>query len=349
MTISTRTKQISLVAMWAALLAACSAGAPSSFGIPAATRGQTSSTARIALPQAIRERGRHPMRPDRCAGNRLYFSDLTNSVIDSFGASGGAGACTVTTNGISNPLGIWENPTAGTYYEDLFVANAGNGTAVAFKTPMSNTSKPIWQFKVGSAASDVVQDRSGNVYVAVYGTPNIAVFKPPFDSCSYPGACSASYTITDPCGTVYWLATEGKGDVYSNNYCGYVSLFVAPIAPGAVGTPLSGVSFGEPGGMLVDNKFELVVNDPGTRKVSVYGLSPEEDEATFRYALTPYSGAIAGIGLDQADKFLWGANVTATQGQQYRFTSGGRMTSATATDPTLVTPMGAAARPSGGD
>jgi hypothetical protein len=332
----------------ALLLAGCSAGTSSAFG-PSTMPSGPETASRIALPQRIHGAGPRRVRPDRCAGNGLYFSDFTNSVIDSFGATGGAAACTVTTTGVSNPIGIWENPVAGTYYEDLFVANAGNGLAVAFKTPITNTSKPMWQFKVGSVASDVVQDQSGKVYVAVYGTPNIDVFSPPFGSCNYPGACAPSYTITDPCGSVYWLATDGKGDVYSNNYCGYVSLFLAPITAGAVGTPLTGVSYAQPGGIIVDKKFELVVNDPGTGKISVYGLSPEEDLASFRYALSPYSGAIAGIGLDQANKFLWGANSAATQGQRYRFTSGGGITAPTATDPTLVTPMGAAARPSGGD
>ncbi|HEY6485547.1 MAG TPA: hypothetical protein VIX83_04100 [Candidatus Cybelea sp.] len=346
MTTFTLTKQAALVTLAASLLAGCSAGTSSALGPPAIPRGP--ATASIAFPQRTQGPGPRRVHPDRCAGNRLYFSDYKNSVIDSFGASGGTAACTVTRNGVSNPMGIWENPITGTYYEDLFVANAGNGLAVAFKTPMTSSSTPMWQFKVGSAASDVVQDRSGNVYVAVYGTPNIDVFKPPFDSCGYPGDCSPSYTITDPCGKVYWLATDGKGDVYSNNYCGHVTLFVAPITSGAVGTTLAGVSYAEPGGMVVDKKFELVVNDPGTGKISVYGLSPLDGAAFFRYALSPYSGVIAGIGLDLANKFLWGAN-NAMQGQRYQFTSGGVGPGATATDPTLVMPMGAAARPSGAD
>jgi hypothetical protein len=348
MTISTLSKQTAIITLAASLLAGCGAGASSAFG-PSTVAGGAATASRFPLPQRSHESGPRRVRPDRCAGNALYFSDFTNSVIDSFGASGGTAACTVTTTGVSNPVGIWENPVAGAYYEDLFVANAGNGLAVAFKTPVTNTSKPMWQFKVGTVASDVVQDQSGKVYVAVYGTANIDVFSPPFDSCNYPGACSPSYTITDPCGSVYWLATDGKGDVYSNNYCGYVSLFLAPIIAGAVGTPLTGVSYAQPGGIIIDKKFELVVNDPGIGKISVYGLSPEEDLASFRYALAPYSGAIAGIGLDQANKFLWGANSSETQGQRYRFTSGGGITAPTATDPTLVTPMGAAARPSGGD
>ncbi len=329
----------------ALLLAGCSAGASSAFGPPVASGGAATAS-RIALPQKNLRPALGRVRPDRCAGNALYFSDYTNSVIDSFGASGGAIACTVTPNGVSNPIGIWEQPVSGTYYEDLFVANSGNGTAVAFKTPLTSSSSPMWQFKVGSAASDVVQDQFGNVYVAVYGTSNIDVFSPPFGSCSYPNACSPSYTITDPCGSVYWLATDGKGDVYSNNYCGYVTLFVTPIASGAVGTALSGVGYSQPGGMIVDKKNELVVNDPGTAKVNVYGLNPLRGVASFRYGLSPYSGSIAGIGLDKSNKFLWGANSATMQGQQYSLDSGGTASGVTATDTTLVMPMGAAARPS---
>lgn len=348
MTNSSTTSHAAIAMFAALLLAGCSAGGTSTLGPPLVS-GAIAATSRISLPQANRRPAHSRIRPDRCAGNALYFSDFTNSVIDSFDAGGGSRACTVTPNGVSQPMGIWENPATGTYYEDLFVANAGNGVAVAFKTPMSSTSKPMWQFKVGSAASDVVQDRSGNVYAAVYGTPNVDVYSPPFDSCNYPGACDPTYTITDPCGKVYWLATDGKGDVYSNNYCGYVTLFVAPIASGAVGTPLAGVSYTQPGGMIVDKKFELVVNDPGTGKISVYGLSPLDDLATFRYALSHYSGVIAGIGLDKTNKFLWGANNATVAGQRYQFTSGGTGPGATATDPSLVMPMGAAARPSGGD
>ncbi|MGA9017350.1 MAG: hypothetical protein WB438_00225 [Candidatus Cybelea sp.] len=328
----------------ALLLAGCSAGASSAFGPPAASSG-AASPSRVALPQKNLRPVHLRARPDHCAGNALYFSDYQNSVIDSFGASGGRIACTVTNAGVSNPMGIWVQPVSGTYYEDLFVANSGNGTAVAFKTPLTSASVPMWQFKVGTAASDVVQDMSGNVYVAAYGTPNIDVFTPPFDACDYPNACAPSFTITDPCGSVYWLATDGKGNVYSNNYCGYVTLFLPPIASGEVGTVLSGISYGSPGGMIVDKKNELVVNDPASGKIKVYGLNPLDGEASLRYGLAPYGGQIFGIGLDKTNKFLWGANVSAAQGQRYTFTSGGTE-GTTATDPTLVLPMGAAARPS---
>jgi hypothetical protein len=327
----------------ALLLAGCSAGASSAFG-PAAVSGGA-ATASQALPQKNLRPAHGRVRPDRCAGNALYFSDYQNSIIDSFGASGGSIACTVTTTGISNPMGIWVQPVSGTYYEDLFVANSGNGTAVAFKTPLTSASVPMWQFKVGTAASDVVQDMSGNVYVAAYGTPNIDEFTPPFDACGYPNACSPSFTITDPCGSVYWLATDGKGNVYSNNYCGYVTLFLPPISSGEVGTALSGISYGSPGGMIVDKKNELVVNDPAYGKINVYGLNPLDGEASLRYGLAPYGGQILGIGLDKSNKFLWGANVSAAQGQRYSFRSGGTG-GTTASDPTLVQPMGAAARPS---
>jgi DNA-binding beta-propeller fold protein YncE len=97
--------------------------------------------------------------------------------------------------------------------------------------------------------------------------------------------------------------------------------------------------------MIVDKKNELVVNDPGYDKINVYGLNPLRGEAAFRYGLSPYGGQIFGIGLDKSNKFLWAANAVAAQGQQYSFTSGGTE-GTTATDPTLVQPMGAAARPS---
>jgi hypothetical protein len=328
----------------ALLLAGCSAGASSAFGPPAVSSG-AATTSGIALPQQNLRPAHGRVHPDRCAGNALYFSDYKNSVVDSFGASGGSVACTVTATGVSNPIGIWVQPVPGTYYDDLFVANSGNGMAVAFKTPLTSASLPMWQFKVGTAASDVVQDMSGNVYVAAYGTPNIDVFKPPFGACGYPSACSPSFTITDPCGRVYWLVTDGKGNVYSNNYCGYVTLFLPPISSGEVGTALSGISYGSPGGMIVDKHNELVVNDPAYDKIKVYGLDPLDGEASLRYALAPYGGQILGIGLDQSNKFLWGANASAVQGQQYYFASGGTETT-TATDPSLVEPMGAAARPS---
>jgi hypothetical protein len=344
MTKSSTTSHAANATFAALLLAGCSAGASTAFGPPAISSG-AAATSRVALPQKNLRPAHGRVRPDRCAGNALYFSDYQNSVIDSFGASGGSIACTVTTAGLSNPMGIWVQPVSGTYSEDLFVANSGDGMAVAFKTPLTSASVPMWQFKVGTAASDVVQDMSGNVYVAAYGTPNIDVFRPPFDACSYPNACSPSFTITDPCGTVDWLATDGKGNVFSNNYCGYVTLFLPPISSGEVGTALSGIGYGSPGGIIVDKKNELVVNDPGYGKINVYGLNPLHGEASLRYGLAPYSGQILGIGLDKSNKFLWGANASAAQGQQYHFTSSG--TEGTiAADPTLVQPMGAAARPS---
>ena len=321
----------------AAILAGCSAGASSAFGpstpIPA-TRASASTTP-------------HGVASDRaCAGNALYFSDNQNSTIDSFNAAGGTHACTVTASGLANPMGIWVQPVAGTYFNYLFAANAGNGTAVAYKTPLNDASVPQWQFNAGGAASDVVQDMFGNVYVAQYGTPNIAVFTPPFSGCAYPSGCSPSYSITDPCGTVDWLATDGKGDVYSNNYCGYVTLFVTPVSAGEVGTKLVGTAVTQPGGMIVDKHNELVVNDQGTGKITSYGLNVLRSEATARFTLAPYSGAIFGIGLDKANKFLWGANVTAVAGQRYSFSAAGTGGTPTATDPNLVVPFGAAVRPS---
>jgi hypothetical protein len=319
------------------ILAACSAGASPAFGPSGA----------IPAARAVAPAARHGVAPDRaCAGNALYFSDNQNSTIDSFNALGGTYACTITAGGLSNPMGIWVQPVAGTYYNYLFAANAGNGTAVAYKTPLTNSSVPEWQFNAGGVASDVVQDMFGNVYVAEYGTPNIAVFTPPFSACAYPSGCSPAYSIADPCGTVDWLATDGKGDVYSNNYCGYVTLFVTPIAAGEVGTKLVGTAFSQPGGMIVDKHNELVVNDQATDKITSYGLNVLRSEATARFTLAPYSGAIFGIGLDKTNKFLWGANVTADAGQRYSFSAGGIGGTPSASDPSLVVPFGAAVRPS---
>ncbi len=334
-----------VAATFAALvLTGCTAGAPSLSGaglLPAAAPKSAVPALRRTSPAV-----RPPLRPDTCAGNALYFSDYQNSVIDSFGAAGGASACTVSPNGVSNPIGIWVQPVAGTYHNDLFVANSGNGTAVAFKTPLRNTSKPVWQFNTGGSPSDVVQDIFGNVYVAIYGTPKIAVFAPPFGGCAYPTGCGPTAAIQDPCGYVYWLATDGKGDVYSNNYCGYVSLFTTPIAAGATGVPLSGASYVSPGGMVVDKHNRLVVNDPSSTKITAYRLNVLDAEATPAFSLALYSGAIFGIGLDKSDKFLWGANAAPAQGQEYSYAAGGTGPLLTATDATLVEPMGAAARPS---
>jgi hypothetical protein len=328
-------------------LAGCSAGASSGLGSGSFVPASETAHSAPGLPAPARHAFRG-VRPDHCAGNKLYFTDYQNSVMDSFGASGGSSACTVTANGLSNPIGIWVQPV-GSYSGVIFAANAGNGTAVAYKPPLSSSSVPMWQFNIGSAASDVVQDNSGNVYVAAYGTAKIFVFTPPFSGCSYPAGCSPSFAITDPCGSVYWLATDGKGNVYSNNYCGYVSVFVTPITTGAVGVALSGAAYTQPGGMVVDKRNELVLNDPGTGKINVYGLNPLHYEAGFRFALAPYSGAIAGITLDKSNKFLWGANSPAMAGQRYAFSSGGAGGTPTATDPTLVLPMGAAANPPSND
>lgn len=330
----------------ALLLAGCSgsaAGPSSGVLVPSAT---SRGVAAPALPR-VSSTSRRAVRPDTCAGNALYFSDYQKSVIDSFDAGGGGTACTVTANGIANPIGIWVQPVAGAYHNDLFVANSGNGTAVAFKTPITNVSKPLWQFNTGGQPSDVVQDMSGNVYVAVYGTPNIEVFTPPFAACAYPTGCGPAYAINDACGAVFWLATDGKGDVYSNNYCGYVSLFIAPVRAGTTGTVLAGATYVQPGGMIVDRNNGLVINDPGSNKITSYRLNVLRAEATLAFTLAPYTGVIWGIGLDQTDKFLWGANSTAVAGQEYRYTAGGTGPRAIATDPTtLAFPMGAAARPS---
>ncbi len=332
------------IATCAALLpTGCSAGGSSTLSSGLVPAGAAQKGA-PALPRVTGSFGRS-VRADTCAGNGVYVADYKNSVVDSFPATGGSSACTVTKNGISNPIGIWVQPVAGVYYNDLFVANSGNGTAVAFKTPIHNTSKPTWQFNTGGLPSDVVQDMFGNVYVAIYGTPKIDVFTPPFDACAYPTGCSAAYGITDPCGSVYWLATDGKGDVYSNNYCGYVSLFVAPVRASAVGSPLSGASYVDPGGMIVDRHNRLIVNDPGSDKITTYGLDVLDGVAVPAFSLALYSGDILGIGLDKSDKFLWGANAALTQGQEYPFTSGGAGPVAITGDPTLVYPMGTAARP----
>ncbi len=342
----TSTLANSLVATIAAatLLAGCTASS-SSLVPPNASSNVAATGGRFTLPP-------HPARPasrverdDLCAGNAIYFSDYDNSVIDSFGATGGSSACTVTPGGLSNPMGIWVQPVAGTYHNYLFAANSGNGTAVAFKTPLHSTSKPVWQFNAGGSPSDVVQDQFGNVYVAVYGTEKIDVFTPPFSSCAYPNGCAPSYVITDPCGSVYWLATDGKGDVYSNNYCGYVTLFITPITAGEVGTPMTGVGYVSPGGMIVDRHNRLVVNDPSSQKIAVYRLNVESAQATFAFGLAPYTGAIFGIGLDKTDSFLWGANAPATAGQRFTYASGGTGGTPSATDPTLVLPLGAAVRP----
>jgi hypothetical protein len=328
------------------LLAGCSGSAAGPSSAELVPRATSRGLAAPALPRAS-STARHGVRPDTCAGNALYFSDYQSSVIDSFDASGGSGACTVTVNGIANPIGIWVQPVSGPYHNDLFVANSGNGTAVAFKTPINNMSKPLWQFNTGGEPSDVVQDMSGNVYVAVYGTPTIDVFRPPFAACAFPTGCGPSYAISDACGAVFWLATDGKGDVYSNNYCGYVSLFIAPIGAGTTGTVLSGATYAQPGGMIVDRNNGLVINDPGSNKITSYRLNVLGASASPAFTLAPYAGVIWGIGLDQTDKFLWGANSSALAGQEYRYTSGGTGPRASATDSgTLAFPMGAAARPS---
>jgi len=325
------------------LLAACSAG--TSGGMTGGVVPVASTHAVPALP-AAHHTSRHAMRPDPCAGNAVYVSDYGNSVIDSFATTGGSTPCTVTSHGIADPVGVWVQPVAGSYYNDLFVANSANGTAVAFQTPIDNTSKPLWQFNAGGTPSDVVQDMHGNVYVALYGSPKIEVFTPPFSACAYPTGCSPSYGISDACGSVFWLATDGKGDVYSNNYCGFVSLFIAPISAGATGVPLSGASYVSPGGMIVDRNNGLVVNDPFSNTITSYRLNVLGATATPAFSLATYSGAIGGIGLDQTGKFLWGANSSPLQGQEYRYAAGGTGPLAIAGDPAFAYPFGAAARPS---
>ena len=107
---------------------------------------------------------RFSMPPPPCTpGNRLYFSDFSDNVIDSFPVTGHVGACTVTPGGLSTPLGLWVNPHLGAYHNMLFAANYGNNTAVAFTTPMTNSSCPRYSstrrtrrptsFKIATATS----------------------------------------------------------------------------------------------------------------------------------------------------------------------------------------------------
>lgn len=296
---------------------------------------------------------RFSMPPPPCTpGNRLYFSDYSNNVIDSFNLAGGAAACTVTPGGLSAPIGIWVNPHLGAYHNMLFAANSGNDTAVAFATPISNSSLPSLQFNTLGPAGDVVQDRSGNVYVSEIGTPTIDVYKRPLTGCVYPTGCARNYTITDPCGAVYWLATDGKGDVYSNNYCGYVALFRAPITASMTGTAVAGTAFTFPGGMIVDSHFHLLVCDQGNGSsglITNYIVNVGSYTATVNYTLAPYSGDIAGIGLPQNNTYLWGANVAPNQGQRYVNAAAGAFTLTTAIDATMTYSLGAAARPTSND
>jgi hypothetical protein len=315
------------------LLSLCVACAGSLTPPSSQHQNELSAAARAGLP------------PRLCSGNAVYVADYKSSVIDSFDATGGSAACTVTSTGVNAPMGIWVQPVSGAYHNRLFVANAGNGTAVEFKTPLRNTSVPERQFDTGGVPNDVVQDMSGNVYVSVAGSADIEVFAAPLSSCAYPTGCAPSFAIKDPCGNAYWLATDGKGDVYSDNTCGYVTLFVTPITSGQIGTKLVGTSYTTPGGMILDKHNRLVVDDVAG-VISSYRINVLASTAALAFSLAAHSGTIYGIGLDKENKFLWVANTPLSQGERYSYASGGTGPSATATDSTLVNPFGAAVRPS---
>ena len=151
---------------------------------------------------------------------------------------------------------------------------------------------------------------------------------------------------------MYWLATDGKGDVYSNNFCGYVVLFREPITGPLTGTPVAGTSYTFPGGMIVDKHFHLIVCDQGngsTGLITNYAVNVGTYTATVNYALAPYSGDVAGIGLPANNLDIWGANVSPNEGNQYVNIAAGPITALTATDPTMIYSLGAAARPTSND
>ena len=107
------------------------------------------------------------------------------------------------------------------------MANSGNGMAVAFKTPLTSASCPMWQFKVGTRRPTWCRTFRQRLRRRIRHAEHRRVHTA-LRLVRLSKRVLASYTITDPCGTVYWLATDGKGNVYSNNYCGYVTLFVTP-------------------------------------------------------------------------------------------------------------------------
>ncbi len=286
-------------------------------------------------PNQVRTAG-HPgfMSPEAKAGKKLiYIADSTNGVVNVYSQKGsnqspigqitglgGAGALAVAKNGdLYVAAGTFSQPPA------IYVYHRGQQEPYTTLTP---------------GGFGLALDSKGNLYATQFGNV-INVYAA--------GSTTPTSTLSDHLCITNAVAADRKGNVFVDGFdCqpppndgNEVDMF-----PAGSSTPVKLISnIQSAGGLAVDHKDNLVVQDNGAGTVSVYA-APYTGPATSTF---PFSGAGVGIALDKTEKNVWvSANNVVSglpNGREFSLKTGTLLDSTSTTD--LSNAQGIALSPPG--
>lgn len=240
-----RRSLITLAAVAAvALLAACSSdGSAGLSPAPDLSRsGIANAGLRPGLP-IVPQR----VRPDKNGPPELFIDDVGTNAVEILANSSWTSKGSVT-KGISGPAGNWIDKNF-----NLYVANSQADDITEYARGAK-----IPKFTYKSGMSDpvaVTTDFAGNVYEADYTGGFVNEYSPKKD---------AVIATCSPGGSVEGVAVDNSANVFVDYYTGSKGLIVEYFgglsASGCKGTVL-GVTFKNPGGMVLDQKGDLYVCD----------------------------------------------------------------------------------------
>jgi hypothetical protein len=216
-----------------------------SSGIAPQFAGRLRSETRRPERQAVPAVPCNPSRPPA----QLAVSDVEAGDVDLFATTTlGISLTGEITNGINGPDGIWYDQSG-----NLYVANYG-GDNVKEYAPC--TASPSFTYSAGLVDPiNGTTDKNGNVYVADFGAYFVA---------EYFQGIHAMKQQCYPGGAVEGVAVDKHGNVFVSYYSfsddlGHIAEYAGGL-PGCHETVL-GVTFGFPGGLLIDNSGNLVACD----------------------------------------------------------------------------------------
>lgn len=265
----------------------------------------------------------------RATAAKLYVADNYTDSISIYNGNlkGGAPIGTITTS-VSGPEGLAVDASG-----NLYVSNAYNSTVTVYqpgKTSPSTTYSTDLTFPVAVAV-----DTNGTVYVA-----NATGFSfAPGSIVEYPkGSTTPSLTISD---TNFQVVTSLGLDASNNLYVTYMNPSetgqINKYAPGQTSGTNLNISLGYSGGIVIDNKNQLIVTDQSLPAIEIFPAGQTKPSKTFGT-----TNATVALAFNHPAKKLYAADVSANEVDVYTYPATSLFTTFTNG---IESPMGVALSP----
>jgi hypothetical protein len=220
----------------------------------------------------------------QAAQGLLYVSDFSANVVYVYRLGRYKEPIGTITSGLHSPKGTAVD-SSGNLYVDNPDAKYETGDVVVYPPGTSQPSRQLWLSYGADDPGGLAVAKDGTVYVVVACCSNeIAIFSP--------GGSSPSGYLTMPSGvSPYFTTVDKNGNVFvsgwSTGYNGGVWEFKHGTGS-AIDLNLQGLGQAAAGGIVVDNKGNLVVSSRSNKAIDIYPKGSTTYSRQMSLASTPY-------------------------------------------------------------